>query len=84
MNVLRRVAMSCAIVGTVVAVGCSKSTTSGYKECLAAGGQCVSGALTNMCAKLGPDDTCNCDPDCNPGGSFCCIELSSDSGTGPD
>ena len=48
-----------------VFVGCSSSGTG---ACPAAGGQCMPGGA--VCANRGPQ---NCNPDQNPGGSFCCL-----------
>jgi hypothetical protein len=62
-----------ALLGLAV-VGCTSSPSYGTpQDCAAAGGQCVLGSAANVCAKQGPDNTCNCNPACNPGGSFCCL-----------
>lgn len=34
------------------------------------------GGFENSCARQGPENTCNCNPGCNPGGAFCCVALS--------
>lgn len=44
------------------------------QDCIAAGGQCVTGP-SSACAKLGPGNTCNCNPGCTPSGSYCCLEF---------
>ena len=45
------------------------------QDCAAAGGQCMLGPGVSICAKRGPENTCNCNPGCNPGGGFCCLAL---------
>ena len=54
------------------------------QDCSAAGGKCLVGGAINLCAKQGPDNTCNCNPVCDPGGSLCCLVLGSSSGSGSD
>ena len=49
-----------------VAAGCD-----GAAQCMAAGGSCVLGGFTH-CLRKGPQ---NCNPDRNPGGAFCCLEV---------
>ena len=52
---------------------CNSSPSYGTpQDCTAAGGQCT-GTGASACVKEGPDNTCNCNPGCNPGGSFCCL-----------
>jgi hypothetical protein len=67
-----RVFISAALLGLLV-LGCTSSTLS-YgtpQDCANAGGRCVIGGFN--CAKTGPENTCNCNPACNPGGAVCCV-----------
>jgi hypothetical protein len=65
----------------MVAAGCNSASYGTPQDCAAAGGQCVLGAGADNCAKQGPDNTCNCNPACNPGGAFCCLAFV-EAGTG--
>jgi hypothetical protein len=50
------------------------SSTSSYgtrQDCANAGGRCVFGGFN--CALTGPENTCNCNPACNPGNAICCV-----------
>jgi hypothetical protein len=48
--------------------------------CKAAGGTCTgTGAAT--CANQAPEADQDCNPDRNPGGSFCCLDAATDAGT---
>jgi hypothetical protein len=46
--------------------------------CEAAGGQCVLGSVS--CAEQAPSADQDCNPDRNPGGSFCCLSKSTSEG----
>jgi hypothetical protein len=46
----------------------------GPAACVAAGGECLVGGLRSDCAVVGPQD---CNPDRNPGGSYCCLQKAS-------
>jgi len=60
-------------VVAVTLIGCNSSSSYGTaQDCIAAGGQCT-GTGAAACIKEGPEQTCNCNPGCNPGGSFCCL-----------
>jgi hypothetical protein len=67
-----------ATILAVAGLGCTSSTSStSYgtpEDCAAAGGQCLTGPF-QACAKEGPQNTCNCNPGCNPSGAYCCVEL---------
>jgi hypothetical protein len=62
--------------------GCTSSTSRALtgleygtpQDCASAGGQCLTGP-SQFCAKEGPQNTCNCNPGCNPSGAYCCVEL---------
>ncbi len=60
--------------------GCS-SSGSGADACAEAGGECLVGGGGPRCAKVGPQD---CNPDENPGGFACCLELLPESDAAPD
>jgi hypothetical protein len=67
--------MRFAALLALVMLGCTASTSS-YgtpADCTAAGGMCALPNGVTACAKQGPENTCNCNPECNPGGSFCCL-----------
>ncbi len=59
--------LSAACLGS--ALGCTSSPSYGTpQDCAAAGGQCILGSGGNLCAKQGPENTCNCNPMCSTGG----------------
>ncbi len=43
----------------------------GPAACVAAGGECLVGGSSSVCAVVGPQD---CNPDRNPGGQYCCLK----------
>jgi hypothetical protein len=47
--------------------------------CASAGGHCVLGG--NQCADRAPSSAQDCNPNANPGGAFCCLDPTGDSGT---
>jgi hypothetical protein len=63
--------MRSPILTALLVLGCNSSSGGTPQDCAAAGGQCVLPTLA--CVKQGPSDTCNCDPECNPGGAYCCL-----------
>jgi hypothetical protein len=71
-------------LAALLGLGCNSSSSGTPQDCVAAGGQCVLGSAVKACAKQGPSGTCNCNPDCNPGGSFCCLAFidAGEAGTG--
>jgi hypothetical protein len=66
--------LSAALLG--LALGCTSSPSSpSYgtpQDCIEAGGRCILGPGI-LCAKQGPENTCNCNPLCSTGGQFCCV-----------
>jgi len=59
------------------AMGCTSCASPSYgtpADCAAAGGQCAIGGGIG-CVKQGPENTCNCNPGCNPGGAICCVQF---------
>jgi hypothetical protein len=66
---------SLAMLLGLTGFGCTSSSNGTPQDCTAAGGQCVLGSDVNACAKQGPENTCNCNPTCSPGGSFCCLSF---------
>jgi hypothetical protein len=70
------VLLTCACTSTTPASS-TDATPANYgtpQDCAEAGGRCILG-LPQGCAQLGPPNTCNCNPQCNPGGGICCLAL---------
>jgi hypothetical protein len=67
-----------SVVATCDSSICQPAAGSGSygtpQDCTAAGGQCLVGP-PEYCAKQGPENTCNCNPGCNPSGAYCCLEF---------
>ena len=61
------------LVAGLFALACHSHGTP--DDCSTAGGQCVINQVGHTCTKLGPANTCNCNPDCDPAGSYCCLDL---------
>lgn len=71
--------MKLILAAIVLLAGCS----SGRAACESQGGQCVIGG--EICFGTTPDDASElCNPDRNPGGSYCCIGVACPPGTSPD
>jgi hypothetical protein len=63
-----------ALVATAASASCSQSSLAG-SSCKAAGGTCVLGGAT--CSRQASSSAQDCNPPpVNPGGAFCCLELS--------
>lgn len=62
-----------AVALGLVALGCNSPSYGKPQDCTAAGGQCLAGDGITLCAKEGPQNTCDCNPTCGPGGLFCCV-----------
>ena len=67
-----RICALLALLGLGVVVFACSSSSPGT-DCAAAGGRCVIGDV--MCANAAGSDAQDCNPDENPAGDFCCLDL---------